>query len=156
MRAMILSNCVWRDVKKTEKATLAMPKLNFSRTVPYKPDQMLALVSDMKSYPKFVPNCSAMEIKPSERAPDRICDVRMRMDFGPVSQAYTSRVTIDREHRKVSVKAINGLFSYMETLWSFTPLKQGTRVDFKIDFEIANPLLRAVLNPAFAAPDRAK
>ena len=128
-----------------------MPKLNFSRTIPYKPEQMLALVSDMASYPSFVPNCSAMEIKPSEQAPDRVCDVLMRMDFGPISQSYTSRVTIDREHMTIGVTAIDGLFSYMETLWSFTRIKQGTQVHFKIDFEIANPLLRAVLNPAFAA-----
>jgi len=128
-----------------------MPKLNFSRTVPYKPDQMLALVSDMASYPKFVPNCSAMEIKPSEQAPDRICDACMYMDFGPISQCYTSRVTIDREQMTISVTAIDGLFSYMQTLWSFTPIKEGTLVKFKIDFEIANPFIRAVLNPAFAA-----
>ncbi|VAW15605.1 hypothetical protein MNBD_ALPHA12-500 [hydrothermal vent metagenome] len=128
-----------------------MPKLNFSRTVPYKPEQMLDLVSDMASYPHFVPNCSAMDIKPSEKAPDRVCDVCMHMDFGPISQSYTSRVTIDRENMTISVKALDGLFSYMKTQWIFNEIEQGTRVLFKIDFEIANPLLRAVLNPAFAA-----
>ncbi len=128
-----------------------MPKLNFSRTVPYKPDQMLALVSDMASYPDFVPNCSAMKISNAEGDPVYQCNATMHMSFGPISQSYTSQVTLDREAMSVVSRAGDGLFSHLVSHWRFFPEGEGTRIQLQIDFEIANPVIRAVLDPAFGA-----
>ena len=127
-----------------------MPELKFSRTVPFSPQQMLKLVSDMDSYPDFVPNCSAMELSAEEGEPLASCDARMHVKFGPVNQSYTSRVTIDEEALSVHSRALDGPFSYLDSLWEFVPEGEGTRVKLSIDFEISNPLLAAVAEPAFA------
>ena len=41
-----------------------MPQLEFDRRVAYSPEQMIALVSDLPSYPRFIPNCRSMEVNP--------------------------------------------------------------------------------------------
>ncbi len=124
-----------------------MPELKFSRIVEFSPEQMLRLVSDMDSYPDFVPNCSAMEVSAGHNG---VCEARMHVQFGPVSQSYTSRVAINEEALSVHSRALDGPFSYLESLWRFAPEREGTRVRLEINFEISNPLLAAVAEPAFA------
>ncbi len=124
-----------------------MPELKFSRTVDFSPEQMLRLVSDMGSYPDFVPNCSAMEVSAGHNG---VCEARMHVQFGPVSQNYTSRVKVDEEALSVHSEALDGPFSYLNSLWEFAPEGEGTLVQLSIDFKISNPLLAAVAEPAFA------
>ncbi|NOZ32505.1 MAG: type II toxin-antitoxin system RatA family toxin, partial [Alphaproteobacteria bacterium] len=40
-----------------------MPKLDFERHVPYSPVQMFDLVADMAAYPRFVPNCTEVDVR---------------------------------------------------------------------------------------------
>ena len=47
-------------------------------------------------------------------------------------------------------KAIDGPFAYLDSKWTFEPEGMGTRVRFDVDFKIANPLIAAVAEPAFA------
>lgn len=75
----------------------------------------------------------------------------MTIRFGPVTQAYTSRVTLDLEARTIAAKAVDGPFAYLNSQWTLEPEGQGTRVRFDIDFKISNPLIAAVAEPAFAA-----
>ncbi|VAW23971.1 hypothetical protein MNBD_ALPHA11-826 [hydrothermal vent metagenome] len=124
-----------------------MPKLNFSHTVKFTPEQMLALVADLRSYPDFVPNCTGMGVRDED---DNTKLALMEVNFGPVSQSYTSRVIIDDKLMSVHSQALDGPFSYLDSLWKFIPEGQGARVQLEIDFEIANPLIAAIAEPAFA------
>jgi len=125
-----------------------MPKLKFERRVPYTPEQMLKLVADMRTYPQFVPNCSNMEVQP---ASDDALLARMTIRFGPVNQAYTSRVTVDEEEGTITAHALDGPFSHLDSCWSFRSEGEGTDVRFEIDFGFSNPLIAAVAESAFAA-----
>jgi coenzyme Q-binding protein COQ10 len=124
----------------------------FERHVPHLPQSMYEIVSDLSSYPKFIPNCKAMDVRPDPAARDK--DVRlakMTLIFGPITQAYTSRVTLDPQALTIAAKAVDGPFSYLDSIWSFEQEGQGTRVRFEIDFKISNMLIAAVAEPAFAA-----
>lgn len=129
-------------------------QLSFERHVPYAPDQMLGLVADVESYPQFVPNCTGMSVHKDPRRQGRECNARMKIKFGPISQAYTSRVVVDEDSKTVHARALDGPFSHLDSLWTFTPEEGGTKVMFEIDFAISNPLLAAVAEPAFAAKQR--
>jgi coenzyme Q-binding protein COQ10 len=131
-----------------------MPKLDFDRHVPYSPEQMMALVGDMQSYPAFIPNCRAMELKPDRMAAGDVRFAKMTLSFGPITQAYTSRVVADATKRTIDAKATDGPFSHLVSQWRFEPEGAGTRVHFDIDFKISNPLVAAVAEPAFAAKQR--
>ena len=126
-----------------------MPDLFIERHMPHLPQRMFDLVSDLEAYPRFVPNCKAMEVR--DDAAGGAVLARMTIQFGPLTQAYTSRVVADPQAMTITAKAVDGPFSYLDSKWSFTPEGQGTRVRFDIDFKMSNPLIAAVAEPAFAA-----
>ena len=124
----------------------------FERHMPHLPQRMFEIVADLEDYPSFIPNCKAMEVRPDPAAGDaNVVLAKMTLSFGPITQSYTSRVTIDPVARTIRAKAVDGLFAYLDSVWSFEPEGQGTRVRFEIDFKIANMLIAAVAEPAFAA-----
>jgi coenzyme Q-binding protein COQ10 len=125
-----------------------MPDVFLERHVPHLPHLMFNLVADLQSYPRFVPNCSAMDVRPQ---PDGSQLARMTVQFGPFTQSYTSRVIADPKAMTISAKSSDGPFSYLDSTWSFEPEGEGTRIRFDIDFKIANPLLAAAAEPAFAS-----
>ena len=126
-----------------------MPDLFIERHMPHLPQRMFDLVSDLEAYPRFVPNCKAMEVR--DDAAGGAVLARMTIQFGPLTQAYTSRVVADPQAMTITAKAVDGPFSYLDSRWSFTSEGQGTRVRFDIDFKMSNPLIAAVAEPAFAA-----
>jgi coenzyme Q-binding protein COQ10 len=128
-----------------------MPKLDFDRHVAYAPDRMFALVADLKSYPRFVPNCRAMEVRPERAGANGPQFAKMTLSFGPITQGYTSRVTADPAAMTIDARATDGPFSHLVSQWRFEPEGSGTRVHFDLDFKISNPLIAAVAEPAFAA-----
>ena len=124
----------------------------FERHVPHLPRAMFDIVADLARYPEFIANCKAMDVRPDPAARGRdVRLARMTLSFGPITQAYTSRVTVDPEALTIAAKAVDGPFAYLDSIWSFEPEGQGTRVRFEIDFKISNPLIAAVAEPAFAA-----
>jgi coenzyme Q-binding protein COQ10 len=124
----------------------------YERHVPHLPGRMYDIVSDLEDYPRFIPNCQAMQVRadPSAAGTDTRL-ARMTISFGPITQSYTSRVTLDPVARTIRAKAVDGPFSYLDSVWSFESEGQGTRVRFEIDFKISNPFIAAVAEPAFAA-----
>jgi coenzyme Q-binding protein COQ10 len=125
-----------------------MPDLFLERHMPHLPQRMFDLVNDLEAYPRFIPNCKAMEVR--EDASGAVL-AKMTIQFGPISQAYTSRVVADTKALTITAKAVDGPFAYLDSKWSFEPEGSGTRVRFDIDFKISNPLIAAVAEPAFAA-----
>jgi len=140
MQEQILKNFGRQDWQKQ------MPKLSFERHVPFSPSQMLSLVADLKSYPNFVPNCSDMQVK--DEGEDILA--KMAVKFGPIEQAYTSRVKIDESAGVIRAIAIDGPFAHLDSGWKFDNEGQGTKVLFDIDFAFSNRLIAAVAEPAFA------
>ena len=127
-----------------------MPDLFIERHVPHLPERMFDLVNDLADYPRFLPNVSGMEIKRDDGSRGDVVFARMTIQFGPVTQAYTSRVEASRSERTITAKAVDGPFSYLDSKWTFEPEGEGTRIRFDVDFKISNPLIAAVAEPAFA------
>jgi len=127
-----------------------MPDLFYERHTPHMPERMFDLVSDLEAYPRFIPNCKAMKVRPD---PDdaSVHYATMTIRFGPITQSYTSRVTADRNALTITAVAVDGPFSYLVSKWTFEREGEGTRVKFDIDFKFNNPLIAAVAEPAFAA-----
>ena len=105
-----------------------MPDLFIERHVPHLAERMFDLVNDLADYPRFLPNVSDMEIKRDDGARSDVVFARMTIQFGPVKQAYTSRVESSRSARTITAKAVDGPFSYLDTTWSFEPEGVGTRI----------------------------
>ena len=128
-----------------------MPRLDFDRHVEHRPEQMFALVADLERYPEFISNCKSMQVKRDSGTPGDVRFAKMTLSFGPITQAYTSRVVFDAKAGTIDAKATDGPFKYLTSQWRFEPEGTGTHIHFEIDFKISNPLLAAVAEPAFAA-----
>ena len=125
-----------------------MPDLFFERHVPHLPKAMFDLVNDLSAYPRFIPNCKAMEVR-TQADGSRLA--KMTISFGPLTQSYTSKVTADPEAMTITAMAVDGPFAYLDSKWTFTGEGEGTRIRFDIDFKFNNPLIAAVAEPAFAS-----
>lgn len=124
----------------------------FEHHVPHLPQRMYEIVADLGDYPRFIPNCKAMDVRKDPASGD--ADIRlakMTLFFGPITQAYTSRVTLDSQALTIAAKAVDGPFAYLDSIWRFENEGMGTRIRFEIDFKISNPFIAAVAEPAFAA-----
>lgn len=128
-----------------------MPDLFYERHTPHLPERMFDLVNDLESYPRFIPNCKAMDVVPDPTHGPNTVLARMTIQFGPLTQSYTSRVVSDPDALTIVAKATDGPFSYLDSKWTFEREGEGTRVTFDIDFKFNNPLIAAVAEPAFAA-----
>jgi coenzyme Q-binding protein COQ10 len=128
-----------------------MPDLFFERHVSHLPDLMFDLVNDLEDYPRFLPNVKDMQVKRDSGAAGDVRFAKMTIQFGPISQAYTSRVEASRTDHTITARAIDGPFSYLNSQWRFEPEGAGTRVRFDINFKISNPLIATVAEQAFAA-----
>ncbi|MCS6759624.1 MAG: type II toxin-antitoxin system RatA family toxin [Candidatus Devosia euplotis] len=124
----------------------------FERHVPHLPHRMFEIVADLSDYQRFIPNCKAMEVRPDPTASGGEAQLaKMTLYFGPITQSYTSRVSVDRNALTITAKAVDGPFAYLNSVWHFAQEGMGTRVRFEIDFKISNPFVAAVAEPAFAA-----
>ncbi len=127
-----------------------MPDLFLERHVPHTPEDMFNVVADLEHYPRFIPNCKAMAVRP-EGGPSGAQLATMTIKFGPLTQTYTSRVVADPAALTITAKAVDGPFAFLDSKWTFGQEGQGTRVRFDIDFKFSNPLISSVAEPAFAS-----
>ena len=64
--------------------------------------------------------------------------------------AYSSRVTLDRAAMKIDVSHQRGPFKYLNNHWVFlSQADGGCVVDFFIDFEFHNPIIRKLMDLVF-------
>ncbi len=117
-----------------------------TRIVPYPADLMYRVVAEVEHYPEFLPWVVGLRVK-SRSA--QVVMAEMLVGYGSFREKYTSRVTLDPEHRRIDVVQTEGPFRKLENHWRFTPTDGGCEVDFAIDFAFRNRILGAVAGAAF-------
>jgi coenzyme Q-binding protein COQ10 len=124
-----------------------MPTHTETRELPYTPDQMFDLVSDIARYPEFLPWCSKARI--IRREGDAIL-AELTIGYKLFREKFTSRVNLDREKHTINVAYVSGPMKYLRNEWQFHKLpKKSTRVDFFVHFEFSNPILSGLMNMFF-------
>ena len=115
----------------------------------YSPAEMYQLVTGIEDYPRFLPWCDHAQI--IERRDDGVT-ARIGLAYAGVRHAFTTR----NEHvpgREVRLHLVNGPFSQLEGVWTFTPVGEGDqracRIDLKMDYGFSNRLLATLVGPVF-------
>ena len=116
------------------------------RVVPHRPEDLYALVCDVKSYPEFLPWCLAARIR--EESAERMV-AEMIIGFRIYRERFTSYVTMDPETLGIEVEYADGPFRHLHNSWRFTPHPDGCEIDFFVDFEFESRLFQSVMEALF-------
>ena len=115
----------------------------------YSPAEMFALVTDVVSYPQFLPWCDRASVE-EETAQGMVAKVGI--SIAGIRQSFTTRNRHELD-KKVSLKLVNGPFSRLEGEWNFMPLGDGSqracKVDFILSYAFDNRTLAALVGPVF-------
>jgi len=115
----------------------------------YSAAEMFALVTDVASYPQFLPWCDRASIE-QETASGVVAKVGIA--FAGLKQSFTTRNTHD-PGRKVTLELVDGPFSRLEGHWCFIPLGEGSqracKVEFTLCYAFDNGVLAALVGPVF-------
>ncbi len=124
-----------------------MHSTRVTRHLPYRPEELFALVADVESYPKFLPWVGTMRVwnrREVEPGVDSL-DAEAKVGFAFVRETFATRVRMDSGRRVIDVDLLYGPFRKLRNRWTFTPSEDGTRIEFEIDFEFKSRVLDAIL-----------
>jgi coenzyme Q-binding protein COQ10 len=129
-----------------------MPAHEQTRDVPYAADDMFALVAAIDRYPEFLPWCSGARIRRRDRdGENEVLLADLIVSYKVFREQFTSRVTLDRQGRKIDVAYVQGPFKYLHNKWYFEALPEGgTRIHFFIDFEFRSATLQKMIGAMFS------
>jgi ribosome-associated toxin RatA of RatAB toxin-antitoxin module len=126
-----------------------MKTVNKSVLIWYSAAEMFALVTDVASYPQFLPWCDQSAVLAQDTSS---MTAKVGLSIAGVSQSFTTRNT-HIEGRKVSLKLVDGPFSKLDGQWDFTPVGKAAdracKVDFSLNYDFDNAALAALVSPVF-------
>ncbi|MDW5444369.1 type II toxin-antitoxin system RatA family toxin [Polaromonas sp. SM01] len=115
----------------------------------YSAAEMFALVTDVASYPQFLPWCDQAKVVEED---GHGMTAQVGISFAGIRQTFTTRNTHVQDH-KVSLKLVDGPFSKLDGHWDFTPLGDGSqracKVNFSLRYDFDNAALAALVGPVF-------
>lgn len=129
-----------------------MPSFSTTRRLPYTPEQMFDLVSDVEQYPTFFPLCEALRVRTRELGGDtEVLVAAMDIGYRAIRETITTRVTLERPKLQVRVELVDGPFRHLENRWRFTPAPggSGTDVHFFIAYEFKSFALQLLVGGLF-------
>jgi coenzyme Q-binding protein COQ10 len=129
-----------------------MPSFRTSHLVNHTPEQMFDLVADVESYPQFVPLCQTLRVRRRFAGAEgaEVAVAEMEVGYKAIRERFTSRVTLDRAGRRITVEYIDGPFSHLENVWRFSDAEDGKcRIEFYIAYEFRNRMLATLMGSMF-------
>ena len=117
-----------------------------SALVNHSAQQMFALVSEIESYPRFLPWCDRAHV--SERGNGRTV-ATLRINFRGLKEEFTTE-NRDRPDERIDMKLVSGPFRSLEGSWRFTPLSDtACKVELKLRYEFSSVLIGQVVGAVF-------
>jgi coenzyme Q-binding protein COQ10 len=128
-----------------------MPTHRENRTMPYSAQEMYDLVADVERYPEFLPWNAAARIRSRREEGEReVMEADLVISFKVFRERFGSRVTLWSEAHRIDTEYLDGPFQHMHSYWKFTDRPEGgCDVEFFVDFEFRNALLRRVIGAVF-------
>lgn len=129
-----------------------MPAFQTKHRIPHSAAEMFALVADVESYPEFLPLCEGLRVRSRKETEDKLVLVAdMEVGYKAIREAFTNRVTCERDALKILVEYIDGPFHHLESRWSFCDVDGGSAclIDFSIDYEFKSRMLGLLMGKMF-------
>lgn len=118
-----------------------------SALVAYTPAEMFTLVSDIESYPTFLPWCRSAKVLWREGDELKAC---VEMAKGSVQKSFTTH-NRQQTDKMIEMRLVEGPFKRLEGYWRFDPLgDKACKVSLDLEFEFANRMLSIMIGPVFS------
>ena len=101
------------------------------------------VVTDIESYPSFVPWCSKAII---HTQCEHVIVASLCIVKGPFSLDFTTRNTMVRAER-IDISLVDGPFRHFTGKWSFESLNIGCLVSLHLEFELASKTVGRAITP---------
>lgn len=134
-----------------------MPSFRTERHVRHSAAQMFDLVADVERYPEFLPLCLGLKLRERKRDAQArdVLIADMQVGYRAIRETFSSRVTLDRAALKILVEYVDGPFSHLENVWTFSDeAPPRSAIGFFIDYEFRSRLLGALMGSMFDAAFR--
>ncbi len=123
-----------------------MPRHTETRTLPFSPEQLYELVSDIERYPEFLPWCLGARVLEHK---ENVITADLIIGYKMFREKFTSIVTLDAP-KNISVSYVAGPLSHLKNEWHFEPAKNGAcALSFEVDFDFHSPLMRSMMEIFF-------
>ena len=127
-----------------------MPKASVKRLIECNKEQLVDLVLDIESYPKFIPYCLDAKIYDKKEKRNIIFIIAdLTIGKGPFKATDKSDVKFNKNTDTIHVTNIEGPLKYLDNKWFFLEKANSTEITFDIDFEIENKFLNIVMSKSF-------
>ena len=127
-----------------------MPKASVKRLIECNKEQLVDLVLDIESYPKFIPYCLGAKVYEKKEESNLISIIAdLTIGKGPFKETYKSYVKFNKSTYTIHVTNIEGPLKYLDNKWFFLEKGSSTEISFDIDFEIENKFLNIVMSKSF-------
>ena len=144
MQTTILRRFATPEIRRWRQADMTVHSER--RVIPHRPEDLYALVADVRRYPEFLPWCLAARIR---QADEHALSADLIIGFRMFRERFTSYVELNPEQLEIEVKYAEGPFKYLTNSWRFLPHEDGCEIDFHVDFEFNSRLLQSVIETLF-------
>jgi len=111
-----------------------MPSTQFTKHIKHAPDELLAMVSNVEEYPKFINLISNLRV--TKQISDTDFEAEAIVAYKAIRQTFKSLIHVDKEKGFIRVTKAEkgGAVKNLENRWTFHELSDGTTlVDFYVD-----------------------
>ncbi len=132
----------WISVPEREE----LATIRKNALVGYSAGEMYALVSNVESYPDFLPWCSGAAITALD---GEMVRASISIAKGPVRSTFT---TVNRlvKDATIEMHLEKGPFHHLDGEWRFMPLGEaGSKISLELNFEFSSRLIAMTIGPVF-------
>jgi coenzyme Q-binding protein COQ10 len=123
-----------------------VPRHTQQKHLPYSAKQLFDMVSDVKTYPEFLPWCVGARVYNIQEGR---FDADLIIGYKMFKERFTSRVTIV-DPTRVYVDYLRGPLKRLYNHWNFHPQEDGSCiVDFDVDLEFKSSFLESAIRKYF-------
>jgi ribosome-associated toxin RatA of RatAB toxin-antitoxin module len=125
-----------------------MREVKHSALIAQPPSRLFALITDIESYPQFLPWCTHAKVH-SREPQEMLATIGMKR--GPLKGELTTRNELEPD-RRIGMSLVSGpLFRMLEGEWLLTPIgAAGCRAELTMRFAFRNSLSGLLFEQIFA------
>lgn len=112
--------------------------------LPYRPEDLFELASDVARYPQFITWMQSLKILRSDADTETSrCRAEVTVGFRGFRETFVTDVEAHKAKLAIDVSLVRGPFRNLSNSWRFAPAADGSQVTFVIQFRFYNPILQA-------------